>query len=148
LKITHSFFPGLLASKKWRKTSTEGGCPKWLHKIAKALPYKGPAVGVQLGRGHVDFRQECLLKTRERQTEFYLLEDSGVEEEEGFPVVGAIISGHRFTLRAWPNGYIYITFFRKDAAHTGSLVLPVLYHVSTGSERGSLGKEFVRSPWV
>jgi len=37
LKLTQRFFPGLLASKKWRKISTEGGCPKWLHRIEKAL---------------------------------------------------------------------------------------------------------------
>jgi len=37
LKLTQRFFPELLASKKWRKTSTEGGCPKWLHRIEKAL---------------------------------------------------------------------------------------------------------------
>jgi len=37
LKLTQRFFPGLLASKKWRKTSTEGGCPKWLHIIEKVL---------------------------------------------------------------------------------------------------------------
>jgi len=37
LKLTKRFFPELLASKKWRKTSTEGGCPKWLHIIEKAF---------------------------------------------------------------------------------------------------------------
>ena len=37
LKLTQRFFPGFLASKKWRKTSTEGGWPKWLQRMEKAL---------------------------------------------------------------------------------------------------------------
>jgi len=41
-------------------------------------PYEGPAVRVQLGRGHIDFSQECPLKTRERQTEFDPFEDGDI----------------------------------------------------------------------
>jgi len=41
-------------------------------------PDEGLAVGVQLGRGHVDFSQERPLEPRERQAEFDLLEDGGV----------------------------------------------------------------------
>jgi len=37
LKLTQRLFPGLLASKKWRKTSTEGGWLKKLQRIEKAL---------------------------------------------------------------------------------------------------------------
>jgi len=37
LKLTQRFFSRLLASKKWRKTSTEGGWPKKLRRIEKAL---------------------------------------------------------------------------------------------------------------
>jgi len=49
LKLTQRFFPGILASKKCRKTSTERGCLKWLHSIANAL------MKAQLRGGHVDF---------------------------------------------------------------------------------------------
>ena len=80
--------------------------------------------------------------------EFDPLEDGGVEEEEEFPIVGAIINAHRLTLRARSNEYIRITFSPKHTTDTGSLVLPVLYHIPAGSERGGLNKEFVRSPRV
>ena len=37
LKLNHSLLPGFFASKKYRKTSTEGVWPRWLHKMPKAL---------------------------------------------------------------------------------------------------------------
>jgi len=37
LKLTQRFFPGFLASKKCRKTSTEEAWPKKLQRMEKAL---------------------------------------------------------------------------------------------------------------
>jgi len=37
LKLIHSFFPGFFASKKYKKTSTDGVWPKWLQRKEKAL---------------------------------------------------------------------------------------------------------------
>jgi len=42
---------------------------------------------MQLGGSHIDHRQKRPLEGRERQAKFDPLEDGGVEEEEGFPVV-------------------------------------------------------------
>jgi len=111
-------------------------------------PYEGPAIGVKLGRGHLDLRQECPLEARKRQTEFDLLEDGAVEEEKYFPVVGAIVSAHKLTLRTGLNGYVRIAFSPKHATHTSGLVLPMLYHIPARGKRGGLGKKFVRGPRV
>jgi len=35
--MTHNFWPGLFASKKYRNTSTDGVWPRKWHRIAKAL---------------------------------------------------------------------------------------------------------------
>ena len=40
--------------------------------------HEGPAVGVQLGRGHINFGEECPLEAREWQVKFDPLEDGGV----------------------------------------------------------------------
>ena len=40
--------------------------------------HEGPAVGVQLGKCHVDFSQERPLEPRERQAKFDPLEDGDV----------------------------------------------------------------------
>ena len=44
-------------------------------------PQKGPAVGVQLGRGHVDFNQKSALKPCEWEAKLKPLEDSRVHKE-------------------------------------------------------------------
>ena len=47
-------------------------------------PNEGPTVGMQLGRGHVNFGKECALEPCEWQAKLDPLEDCGVHEEEGF----------------------------------------------------------------
>ena len=39
-------------------------------------PYEGPALGMQLGGGHVDFCQQCPLEASEGETQLSLFEDS------------------------------------------------------------------------
>jgi len=57
--------------------------------------YKGPAVGVQLGRGHVDLIQESALEPPERKAKLEPLKGGGIHEEEGFFGVRAVVDAHR-----------------------------------------------------
>ena len=41
-KLTQRLFPYFYTSKKWRKTSTDGGMPRYPHKIWKALTKAQP----------------------------------------------------------------------------------------------------------
>ena len=45
-------------------------------------PYKGPAVGMQLGRGHINLCEQRALEPRQWQAELDPLEDGVVHEEE------------------------------------------------------------------
>ena len=47
-------------------------------------PHEGPAVGVQLGKSHVNLSQQGALEPRNRKTKFEPLKGSGVHKEEGF----------------------------------------------------------------
>jgi len=74
------------------------------------------------------------------------LENGGVEEEEGFPVVCAFISAHGFTLRARLNGHLCVALPPKHAKQVSGLILPMLHHILTGGESGGLSKEVLRGP--
>jgi len=80
--------------------------------------------------------------------EFNLLEDGGVEEEEGFPVVDAIVDTHRFALRAEANRDISVAFPPKLVGHTSGFVQAVLGHVLTRGKIRGLSKEVLRGPRV
>ena len=57
--------PGTLALKKRRKISTEGGCPKWLHKMANAL-MKAQLLGCSWARATLtSVKSERPLEARE-----------------------------------------------------------------------------------
>jgi len=73
---------GFFASKKYKKKSTEG-VSEMVAKDGKG-PDEGPAVGMQLGRGNVNFSKERALEPREWQVKLDPLEDCGVHKEEGF----------------------------------------------------------------
>jgi len=57
-------------------------------------PHKGPAVRVQMGKGHVDLSKESALEPRKGKAELDLLEDGDVHEEEGLFGVRAIARAH------------------------------------------------------
>jgi len=97
LKLTQSFFPGLLASKKWRKTSTKGGVPKMVTQYREGR-HEGPAVGMQLGGGHVDLRQQHPLEAGKGEMQLDPFKDSLIEEEEGHSFIGLVIGAHWFAL--------------------------------------------------
>jgi len=56
---------------------------------------EGPAIGVQLGWGDINLRQQLPPKSGERQAHPNTLEDNLVEVEEGEPVVGPLVLAYR-----------------------------------------------------
>ena len=66
-------------------------------------PHEGQTVGMQLGRGHVNFCQQRLLKAGEGEAQLYTFEDSLVEEEEGLPLVSPVINTYGFALSTGSN---------------------------------------------
>jgi len=54
-------------------------------------PYKGPVVGMQLGRGHIDLSQQVPFEVSERETQLNLFEDGLVEEKVWLSVVGPFV---------------------------------------------------------
>jgi len=71
---------------------------------------EGLAVGMQLGRGHVNFGKERALEPREWKAKLDPLEDCGVHEEDGFFRVGAIIDAYRFTFPTRLDRHVRIVF--------------------------------------
>ena len=59
-------------------------------------PHEGPAVGVKLGRGGVNFGEQLPLEGSERETQAHPFEYHLVEEEEGTSLGGP---------RVYTNGY-------------------------------------------
>ena len=55
---------------------------------------EGPAIGVQLGRGDINLRQQLPLKSGERQAHPNTFEDDLVEVEEGNPVIGPFVPAY------------------------------------------------------
>jgi len=65
---------------------------------------------MQLGRSHVQFREELPLEVVKGKTLPYALEHRLVKEEERLPVVGAIVNTNRFAGSARANINISIVF--------------------------------------
>ena len=100
-------------------------------------PYKGPAVGMQLGRGHVDFCEQRTLEPCKWQAQLDPLEDGEIHEEErASSWVCAIVSTHWFTLLTRQNRYIYIVLPPKDTTFLISFNLLVRYDVLVGGVFG------------
>jgi len=76
--------------------------------------------------------------------EFDPLEDSGVKEKEGFPVVRVIISAHGFTHSTGLNGHICVALPPKHTKEASNFVLPMLHHVLTRGEGGGLSQKVAR----
>ena len=71
-------------------------------------PHDDPAVGMQLGGGHIDFSQESVLEPRERKAKLEPLEDNCVHKKEGFFRACAVVNTHGLTLFARQNLHVYV----------------------------------------
>jgi len=111
-------------------------------------PNEGPAVGMQLGRGHVNFSKEHALEPREWQVKFDLLEDFGVHEEEGFFRVCAIIDAYRFAFPTRLDRDIHIVFPPEYTKLIIRLVFLIGLYVFVGGYLGSFSHEVIISPMI
>jgi len=85
---------GVLSLKEVEEDVHRGRMAKMVAKDREG-PHKGPAVGMQLGKGHVDHCKESTLEPREGKVEPEPLEDGVVHEEEGFFRIRMIVHTHR-----------------------------------------------------
>jgi len=96
-------------------------------------PDEGPVVGMQLGRGHVNFCEERTLKPREWEAKLELLEDGGqVHEEKGFFKVCAIVDTHGLPFPARSNLHKPIMLPPDDVELFVGLAFFVRIHVLKG----------------
>ena len=70
------------------------------------------------------------------------------EEEEWFPVVGAIINTNRFTSYARVNGDVGVVFPPERSTLKIGLTIQVSPPVRKGGQGGGFSEEFVRDPGV
>jgi len=112
--------PGFFASKKYKKTSTESG----------------PAIGVQLDRGHVNLCKERKLEPREWQAELDPLEDGGVHEEEEFFGACAIVNEYGFTFLTRLDRHVCVVFPPEDAKFLIGLAFLIGFYVFDGANFG------------
>jgi len=70
--------------------------PEEAAQNAKGLD-EGPAIGVQLGWGDVNLRQQLPLKSGEGQAHSDTLKNDLVEIKEGDPVIGPLIPTNRLS---------------------------------------------------
>ena len=73
-------------------------------------PDEGPAVGMQLSRGHVELRKLLPLKTVEGESLTDALEHRLVKEKEWLPLIRAIINTDRFASCAGANRDVGIMY--------------------------------------
>jgi len=73
-------------------------------------PNKGPAVGMQLGRGHVELFKQLPFEVVERELLPDAFEHRLIEEEEGLPIVGAVIDTYRFASYTGADGDVSIVY--------------------------------------
>ena len=96
-------------------------------------PYKEPAVGMQLGRGHVDLCEQRVLEPRKWQAKLDLLEDDRIHEEErGSSGVCVIVSAHKFTFLTRQNRYVHVLLPPEDMTLLISFTLLLRYDVLVG----------------
>jgi len=86
--------PGVLSLKEVEENVHRGRMAKMVAEDREGLQ-KGPTIGMQLGRGHVDLCKKSTLETREGKAESEPLEDGGVHEEERFFRIRTIVHTHR-----------------------------------------------------
>lgn len=144
LKLTQRFFSGLLASKKCRKTSTEG-MAKLTTEDAES-PDEGPAVRVQLGWGYIDLNEEFPLEVGEGKALSNTFEHRLEEEEVRFPTVRTVINTDRFARCAVAN--IGIVPSPKGSTLTAKLVVQMVPPVRKGGQGRGFCEELVGGPGI
>jgi len=134
-----------LLPKVLRLEEVEEDVHKW--RMAKVVTkdgeglYKGPVVGVQLGRGHVDLSYESMLGSRERKAKFEPLKGGGIHEEEGFFGGRAVVDTHGFTLLTGQNLHINIMLAPEDVELLVRLAFLVRINVLKGVYLISFGQK-------
>jgi len=111
-------------------------------------PDEGSAVGMQLCQGNVDLSKKHPLKAIEREALPNAFEYCLVEEKEGFPVVGAVINGNRFTSCTRANGDVGVMFSPERSTFEVRFTIQVIPPVSKGGQGGGFSEEFVRGSRV
>jgi len=69
-------------------------------------PDEGPAVGMQLGRGHVKLCKQLPFEAVEGESLTDAFEHPLVKEKEWLPVIGVVVNADRFANCARENGDI------------------------------------------
>ncbi len=88
-------FTLFLHLEKMKKDIHGGGDAQIPAKNLKT-PHEGPAVGMELGRGSVDFGEQLPLEGSERETQAHPFEYHLVEEEEGTSPDGPRVHANRY----------------------------------------------------
>ena len=104
--------PRVFALDEMKKDIYCGWMAKVIAKDGEG-PHKGPAVGMQLGRGNVYFGQQLPLVAGKGKALSNTLKDRLIEEEEGFSLVGTVFYAHGFALRTGANRDIGIALSPK-----------------------------------
>jgi len=97
--------------------------------IVVAEEGKGPTVGMQLGRGHIDLIQKCTFEPREWKAKLEPLKGGCIHEEKGVFGVCVVINANGFTFPTRPNLHIHIVLPPKDAVLLFGLACFVRFHV-------------------
>jgi len=82
-------------------------------------PYKGPAIRMQMSKGHVDLCKKRALEPRKGEAESEPLENCGVHEKERLVRIRAIVSthGNAYPTRQKPLGTRRVPFQRHGTCH-------------------------------
>ena len=129
--------PGTLSLEEVEEDIDGRRVPKVITQDGEC-PHEGPAVGMQLGRGHVNLCQEGPLEACEWQVELNPFENGGVEEEEGLSVVDMIVSTYEFALCTGTNRDKCVALSPKDTPYAVRLFVLMLPYILVGG----LGEEF------
>ena len=109
---------------------------------------EGPTVGMQLGRGHVNFSEESALESREWQAELDPLEDCGVHEEEGLFRACVIVDSYGFAFPTRLDRHVCIMFPPKNSKLLIGLAFLIGLYIFVRGYFGSFSQEFSRSPMI
>jgi len=139
--------PGALGFKEMEEDVDLRGLPKMVAQYREG-PREGPAVGMQLGRGHVDLFQQRPFEADEGETQLDPFKDSVIEEEEGLSFIGPVIGAHWFALSTGSNRDIGIAFSPKDAPFTVGLPFLMFPHVLARVEGRGFNEKLSRDSGV
>jgi len=108
-------------------------------------PHRSPAVGMQLGRGHIDLSQN---EPRERKAKLEPLEDRCIPKEEGFLGACAVVNAHGLTLLARQNLHVYGELPPKNVELLVKLAFLVRIDVLKGVYLRSFSQKAIGSPTI